>query len=190
MPVPGLDADLLQQALAALGRRLAERRLTGEIVVYGGGAMLLQFEVERRTRDLDVRVLEGHGPIFAAAREVERDLALPPGWLSEAVTQYTSRLEGPTARHWHAEYPADATGYGLRVHVARPEYLLAMKLLAARTGSFDLADAAVLARACRLTNAAGLQAAIARWFPDQPLAEHVRDAVTILGAELARTPPA
>jgi hypothetical protein len=57
---------------------------------------------------------------------------------------------------------------GLRVYVAKPDYLLAMKLRAMRIGSRDEDDAALLARASNITTFDAMVTLLDRYFPKEP----------------------
>jgi len=45
----GMDRMRLERAFARLGQLLRERRLTGEIAVFGGAAIVLGFDPQART---------------------------------------------------------------------------------------------------------------------------------------------
>ncbi|MBL8669749.1 MAG: hypothetical protein JNK11_03780 [Alphaproteobacteria bacterium] len=151
-----IDRETLLQALDRLGAILRRQKQVGEIADCGGSAILLQFDWREGTRDVDVVVREGHGPVHEAARAVEADLALPAGWLSEAVAGYLSRSGDARGLSELGQFPRDAGPPALRVLVARPEYLFAMKALAARI------ETSVLA------------AAVGRWFPGADVPPHCR----------------
>ncbi len=86
----------LQEALETLGTLLAARGLGYDIVLIGGGALLLLGLIERPTRDLDIvsrieagRWLEGEPmpePLAIAIREVAAALDLDEHWLNAGPT--------------------------------------------------------------------------------------------------------
>lgn len=130
-------------ALTALGTRLSERGVEGEIYVVGGAAIAIAFDARRATRDVDA-VFEPKQEVYAAADEVGAELGLPPGWLNDGVKGFVA---GPDEQAATAlEVP------GLRVLVASPRILLAMKVLAHRIGEDD-DDVRLLARELGLANA-------------------------------------
>lgn len=123
-----MDRDEILRALAALGRRLADRGVVGELYVVGGAAIALAFDERRATRDIDA-VFEPKLTVYAAAAEVAEELGLPDGWLNDGVKGF---LAGPDP--WATsvfEIP------GLRVQSASAEMLLALKCLAHRLGEDD-----------------------------------------------------
>lgn len=130
-------------ALTALGERLSERGIEGEVYVVGGAAIAIAFDARRATRDVDA-VFEPKREVYAAADEVGAERGLPPGWLNDGVKGFVA---GPDDTATTAlEVP------GLRVLVASPRILLAMKVLAHRIGEDD-DDVRLLARELGLADA-------------------------------------
>jgi hypothetical protein len=155
----------VEAAFGEIGDILVRRGKVAEIAVYGGAAIMLQFEVAFRTNDVDARVESGdHGALMQAAHDVAQRRGWLRSWLSEAVTVY---LGEPGGTLLYRSYP-DETRVGLRVYVAKPSYLLAMKLRAMRVGSRDEADAVMLARASNVTTLDEMIALIGRYFPKEP----------------------
>jgi len=116
------------RALTALGRRLADRDVVGEMYVVGGAAIALAFDERRTTRDIDA-VFEPKLIIYTEAAVVADDLGLPEGWLNDGVKGFLAGTDP-----WQTsifEVP------GLRVQSASPEMLLALKCLAHRLGEDD-----------------------------------------------------
>jgi hypothetical protein len=105
-------------------------------------------------------------------------------WLSEAVTLYLGERGGTEL---HRSYP-DETRAGLRVYVAKPDYLLAMKLRAMRIGSRDESDAIMLATVSKITTSDGMIALIGRYFPKEP-PDPRRVAIVGQFAERLNAPP-
>jgi len=79
-------------ALTALGARLSERGIEGEIYMVGGAAIAIAFDARRATRDVDA-VFEPKQDIYAAADDVGAELGLPPGWLNDGVEGFVVRLD-------------------------------------------------------------------------------------------------
>jgi Nucleotidyltransferase of unknown function (DUF6036) len=130
---PLLTAEILRHALSALDERLRRRRLTADVFVFGGAAMVLGFDARPSTRDVDA-VWQPHSAVLEEAWKVAEALDLPRSWLNErAYLPAGARSGGAIAFQ----------GAALRVTLASPELLLAMKVRAARRG--DLADIRTLA---------------------------------------------
>ncbi|MDO9709667.1 hypothetical protein [Paracraurococcus lichenis] len=101
--VQQLSRAEVEAAFREMGEALVRARKTAEIAVFGGAAIMLQFEVEFRTGDVDARVEAGdHGALMAAAREVGDRRGWLRSWFSEAVTTY---LSGAGATAFHGSYP-------------------------------------------------------------------------------------
>lgn len=138
-----LNRETLEAAFTEMGQYLRDRRQLVDLAVYGGCAMLLEYSTEITTNDADVVVTHGHGPAIEAAHAVAKRRGWPTGWFNEQVSTYVVGAR-QDLRYFRA-YPSDENP-GLRVYLAPPLTLLAMKLAALRTGSRDEDDAVVLAR--------------------------------------------
>lgn len=130
-------ANELRRALHLLGTTLKDRGHSAEVVVIGGGALLLQGWIERPTRDLDALALVEGGayrsarPFPDALRDAIVDtaplLGMDPHWLNP----------GPTAQldydlpDGFAERTTPLAFGGLVVHVAGRFDLICLKLYAA-----------------------------------------------------------
>lgn len=123
MPDDLLTSDRIRSLLEALGDELERTGESGELFVVGGAAIALGYGGRESTRDIDA-VFEPKAAIRdAAARVAERE-SLQPDWLNDAMKGF---LHGDDAdQRVVLEHAA------LRVSVASPRYLLAMKLLSAR----------------------------------------------------------
>ena len=143
------DRDRLIQAFELLGADLAARNLFLELAVYGGGALILQFAWRRTTEDVDAVVRAGFDEtaLQASVEHVAEQMGLTPDWLNNAVGAYTPLDEDDLLFDAAGSYPTGSAP-GLRTFVARPHYLLAMKLQALANldrGDWDLNDARALA---------------------------------------------
>lgn len=144
-------------ALTALGARLSERGIDGELYVVGGAAIAIAFDARRATRDVDA-IFEPKQAVYAAADEVGDELGLPPGWLNDGVKGFVAGPDDAAATV--LEVP------GLRVLVASPRILLAMKVLAHRIGEDD-EDIRLLASELGLTDAASVLAVAEQVYGDR-----------------------
>src|SRR3981081_4709552 len=111
-----LDRAKFEEAFRIMGQYLLDRKALGEIAVYGGSAIMLQFEWRRNSRDVDQRVTgdSSHGLVMAAAANAAEHLGLPRSWLSENVAMYARRGEREADRILVGLYPSPHT-FGLRV---------------------------------------------------------------------------
>jgi len=159
----GMDKLELERALTRLGQLLRERRVAGEIAVFGGAAIVLGFDFRTATEDVDAMITQGHGEVVKAQQEVGRELGLPPNWLNEQGTSYLSKQNDFTL---FKTYPSEGQ-FGLRVLTATPRYLLAMKLLSLRQHGHDVQDIVQLARRLGLVTVEGLVGLIRHFYPDE-----------------------
>jgi hypothetical protein len=124
-----LDRAKIEEAFRIMGRYLLERGVLGEITIYGGSAILFQFDWRRTSEDVDARIISGehHGLVTQAAQQAAKQLDLPQSWLNESVAMYARRQEQDSDRIFVGVYPSPER-VGLRVVAAKPSYILAMKL--------------------------------------------------------------
>src|ERR1700736_5903238 len=136
-----LDRTRIEQAFRIMGQYLLDRKVLGEIAIYGGSAILFQFDWRKTSQDVDARVISdsNHGLVIEAVREAAKQLDLPHSWLSEIVSIYTRRDEGIADRVFVGVYPSPER-FGLRVTAAQPAYILAMKLSALERSTIDDGD--------------------------------------------------
>ena len=135
--------DEIVELLTALGGRLADRGLEGEMYVVGGAAIALAFDARRSTNDIDA-VFEPKAVIYAIAGEIAVERNLDEGWLNDAVKGFLADAD--------ADAPLALEIAGLRVSTASPRILLAMKVLSHRVGE-DEDDLRLLAGELGLTRA-------------------------------------
>lgn len=154
-----LDRALLERAFTALGDRLVRRGIVADVFVVGGAAMALAYDGTRVTRDVD-SLFVPHGVVLEEARNVARDLGLPPWWLNEQASVYISGKDDLGKRRVF-DHP------GLRVTAASPRHIFAMKALAARTRDID--DLRLLADIIGVDSAETALEVCAEFFPDENL---------------------
>jgi hypothetical protein len=81
-----LSKATIEDAFREMGEILVRAGKTAEIAVYGGAAIMLQFEVTFRTRDVDAQVQCGdHGALMQAARDNYR------GMISTTLARHRQR---------------------------------------------------------------------------------------------------
>ena len=121
--------------------------------------MALAYDAARVTRDVDARFVP-HGIVLDEARQVAKNLGLPPWWLNEQATAYISGRDDPGRRRVF-DHP------GLRVMAASPEHVFAMKALAARTRDID--DLRLLAGMIGIETAKAALQICSDFYPDEPI---------------------
>jgi len=146
-----------------LSAELARRGIRADVFLVGGAAMAVAYDGRRSTRDLDA-VFEPKDEVYAAAATVADQRDLPVDWLNDAVKGF---LPGDDPRS-RVAYESGS----LRVDVASPQYLLAMKLLSARDQ--DVEDIAALYRLCGFTTAAQGLDLVESVYPGRVIAPRVQ----------------
>jgi hypothetical protein len=131
--------------------------------VFGGAAIVLGFDFREATQDIDAMITLGHGQVVRAQQEVGAELGLPPNWLNEQGTSYLSKHSDFSL---FKTYPSEGQ-FGLRVLMATPQYLLAMKLLSFRSYGHDIQDIVQLAQRLACTTAEGLLQLVKHYYPDE-----------------------
>jgi hypothetical protein len=150
-----LERAKIEEAFRIMGQYLLDRKALGEIAIYGGSAILFQFDWRKTSVDVDARVTsEGnHGILIDSVHEAADRLRLPRSWLNESVAAYARRGESDADRIEVGLYPSPER-FGLRVTAAKPEYVLAMKLKAMErvtADDRDFQDAVGLGIECGIT---------------------------------------
>jgi hypothetical protein len=168
-----LDRAGIEEAFRFVGQYLLDRKAFGEIAIYGGSAILFQFDWRKTSVDVDARVISAgnHTLVVEAVHEAARRFDLPRSWLNESVTMYARRGEQERDRVLVGLYPSTER-FGLRVTAAKPSYILAMKLKALERTTADdrdYEDAVKLALACGVTTVDGLRELFRSFFSDEEL---------------------
>jgi hypothetical protein len=163
----------IEEAFRIMGQYLLDRKALGEIAIYGGSAILFQFDWRKTSQDVDARIMSdgSHGLVIQAVREAAKRLGLSASWLNESVAMYARPGEGHVDRVLIGLYPSPER-FGLRVMAAKPAYILAMKLKALERTTADdrdYRDAVKLGIACKATTADGLRDIFRKFFPNEAL---------------------
>lgn len=153
---PLMRADL-RRLLEMLNEDLGRTGTRAEIFLVGGAVMCLAYGARASTQDVDALFRPAALVREAAARVAVR-ANIDPRWLNDAVKGYLSE---------HADFAPFLELDHLRVMVARPEYLLAMKCLAMRIGAefHDEADVRYLLRHLDIDSYDRALAVITKYYP-------------------------
>lgn len=152
-----LTREDIHRLLEMLSEDLRKRGVQAEIFLVGGAVMCLAYGARASTQDVDA-LFRPAGLVRAAAARVAAQANLDPHWLNDAVKAYLSE---------HADFSLFLELDHLRVMVAQPEYLLAMKCLAMRLGAefHDEADVRYLLRHLDIDSYERALAVITRYYP-------------------------
>jgi hypothetical protein len=134
----------IRRLLELLGEELETADVEGELYLVGGAVMCLAFDARPATRDVDALFRPTREIREAAARVADR-AGVPRGWLNDAVKGF---LDARGDFDPFLELP------NLRVFIARPEYLLAMKCASMRLAEEfrDVDDVRYLLRYLNITS--------------------------------------
>lgn len=144
------------RAFQALNDELAREGVKGEVGVVGGAAMVLAFNTRDATRDVDA-VFSPSSKVRAAAARVAAVQQLPADWLNDAVKGYMPLDTQP--RSVLLDLP------NLAVWTPPPQYLLAMKAIAARFDSNDALDLRALIQHLGLRRVEQVLEVVERYYP-------------------------
>lgn len=152
-----------------LERELAAGGIEGEVYVVGGAVMCLAFNARAATRDVDAYFRPARAVREASAR-VAAQAGVPEHWLNDAVKGFLSPRGDFDS---YLELPH------LRVFVARPEYLLAMKCAAMRLGAefHDIDDVRYLLRWLNISSVDQALEVVGRYFDERQLPPKTRFAL-------------
>ncbi len=165
-PEPPIDSALTREAilkaLQALSDELGQQGVLGEACLFGGTVMVLAFAARLSTKDVDA-LFQPAQPIRELAARIATEQHLPADWLNDGVKGFVSARHQTTAGNL-PQFPH------LRLTMPVPEYLLAMKCMAARLGgtsgdSSDVADIAFLIRHLQLKSAPAVLDIVAQYYP-------------------------
>src|SRR5262249_52764346 len=127
----------------------------------------------KSTEDVDavIRTNEREGAVKDAIAYAALRLGLPDDWLNNYVGGFTPESEPEAFFSTYGTYPR-GTAPGLRVFLAKPEYLCAMKLKALErenVGNKDFEDAVRLGLEIGVSTTEDLSRLVAAFFPQEAL---------------------
>jgi hypothetical protein len=173
-----MDQAQIELLLRHLSELLTQRGVVGEIALYGGAAMVLAHRARLATKDVDA-VFVPKKEVYQAASEVAVACGAEKDWLNDAVKGFLSDRNETSLL---LDLP------GLKVFVASPEYLLAMKCMSMRLGKedTDLEDVKFLMNHLKLQRAADVLELVSRYYPEERIQPKTRFAVEEICQKLNR----
>jgi hypothetical protein len=152
----------VEEGLRNLVDELVAVGAVSTIQVVGGAAIMLQVDREALTSDVDA-LHATTADIRLAIERVADSRDWPSTWLNDAVKMWVSHNDTPD--DWEIRF----TGDGVRILVALPPLLLAMKLQAGR-GRRDAMDIDLLLDACGIESLREASAIFDKYYPTENMA--------------------
>ncbi len=161
-PSSTLTREEILSALRSLSDKLGTKGVIGEVCLCGGTVMVLAFTARLTTRDVDA-IFQPPQLIRELAKEIGEEHHLPANWLNDGVKGFISVRHETTA----GNLPQFDH---LRLTMPVPEYLLAMKCMAARIGGTanepsDVADIVFLIRHLQLGSSNEVLDLVGQYYP-------------------------
>jgi hypothetical protein len=155
--VAALTQADLRRLFALLNEELRAAGTEGELFLVGGAVMCLAYAVRPSTADVDAWFRPA-GKVREAAARVALRAHVAPDWLNDAVKGFMS-AQGDFAAFLELDH--------LRIMVAQPQYMLAMKALAMRIGAefHDEEDVRYLLRHLDIRSYDKALAILAKYYP-------------------------
>ncbi len=152
-----LTAPDIRRRFELLNEELRATKTRAEVYVVGGAVMCLAYGARASTQDVDA-LFKPSAEVREAARRVAAKTASDPDWLNDGVKGYLSD-RGDYAPYLELDH--------LKVLIAEPQYLLAMKCLAMRLGAefHDEEDVRFLLRTLNVTSIDQAWEILARYYP-------------------------
>lgn len=151
-----LQKNEILSYLKELNDKLQEMQVKGEVCLYGGAVMCLIYDARPSTKDVDA-VFKPTRQIRAAIKQIGKEHDLDEDWLNNGVKEY---VVGHPQRIF-LNLPS------LKVFVPEPDYLLAMKTLAARVDATDKQDIQFIIKLLKIQSAEEVFSILENYYPRQ-----------------------
>jgi hypothetical protein len=148
----------IKQLLSELSDELGLMNVKGELCLYGGAVMCIVFDARPDTKDVDA-IFKPTEQIRRAAKRVAEAHDLRDDWLNDAVKGFIV----PHRQRVLFDFPS------LKVFIPEPDYLLAMKAIAARLETSDRDDMRLLINLLGLKSADEVFAILEHYYPRQQI---------------------
>ena len=148
----------MNKYLHELNEALSLVSVKGEICLYGGAVMCLVYDARPATRDVDA-VFKPTQIIRQAIKRVAEANGLREDWLNDAVKEYVV----PHAKKILFDLS------NLKIFIPEPDYLLAMKVLAARVEATDKEDVKFLIRVLGIKTPQEVFSILEKYYPREQI---------------------
>lgn len=157
-----LSKKQILQYLEELSVAMARKNLKGEILLFGGAAMVLAFNARPSTKDVDAVFLPKK-EIYAISKEIANKHHLSEEWLNDSVKGFIT--SDSFQQNLFVRYS------NLSVYIPEPQYLLAMKCMSMRIGveSSDIDDIKTLLEHLKIKKAEDVFKLIEKYYPQNKI---------------------
>lgn len=159
-----LSKELMIELFKELNVRLEREGIRGELFVVGDAAMSLSYNARESTKDVDA-IMYSSSTIRSIAEDIANDRGLESGWLNDGVKGFLENV--PEAQVEIISFP------NLRVYSPPPDYIFAMKAIAARFDSRDGEDAKFLMNLLGINNVDEALKTVEKYFPKNRISAKV-----------------
>jgi hypothetical protein len=157
-----LSKKQILQYLEELSAAMEKQNLKGEILLFGGAAMVLAFNARSATKDVDA-IFRPKKEIYAISNEIAGKHHLAEGWLNDSVKGFIT--SDSFKQNLFIRYN------NLSVYIPEPQYLLAMKCMSMRIGveSSDVDDIKTLLEHLKIKKAEDVFQLIEKYYPQNKI---------------------
>jgi hypothetical protein len=149
-----LNISTIENALNRLSDALAQKDIKGEVCLYRGAVMYLVYDARPSTKDVDA-IFHPTKELRDLISQIGSEMDLGDQWLNDGVKGFV--VDHPRRVLFEKSH--------LRVLVPEPDYLLAMKVLAARVDTSDAEDVRVLIKTLGLSKPAEVFKILEQYYP-------------------------
>jgi len=153
-----MTAEEIGQYLSEVNDELALQAVKDEICLYGGAVMCLVFKARPSTKDVDA-IFEPVKFIRNAITKIAERHELRQDWLNFAVKIFVVEHEKKIL----FDFP------NLKVYVPTADYLLAMKVLAARADTEDVSDIEFLLKELKFNERTQIAEILRKYYPNKTI---------------------
>ncbi len=172
-----LSKENILKYLQELSEEMGKENIKGEVLIFGGAAMVLAFNARPSTKDVDA-IFQPKSKIYEISKKIAERHHLPEDWLNDSVKGFI--------RTDSFNYKLLIRFDNLSVYMPEPEYLLAMKSISMRIGveSSDIDDIKYLIDYLKLEKLDDIFDIIKKYYPQNQIPQKTYYAIEEIFQEL------
>jgi hypothetical protein len=157
-----LSKKQILRCLEELSTEMEKQVIKGEILLFGGAAMVLVFNARTSTKDVDA-IFRPKKEIYAISGKIARKYHLPEEWLNDSVKGFIT--SNNFKQNLFIRYK------NLSVYTPEPQYLLAMKCMSMRIGmeSSDIDDVKTLLGHLKIKKVEDVFRLVEKYYPQNKI---------------------